>query len=161
MSIKFECSCGQRIKAQDGSEGRWVRCPRCRSKVAVPGGDDPGGPLSLAGDGGLGSGMHAALEWQERRTGRRERPTGPRELSRAEEWLTEHGIWVPLGVAVMVLFAVVGVVAYQSELPTLVQFSGFMFLIGLACFLYGRFDLKRVVGVKDEPDQPDGDPAGP
>lgn len=160
MAIKFECDCGQRIKAQDGSEGRWVRCPKCRSKVAVPGGDGSGAALSLAG-GSIGSGMHAALEWQEHRTGRRERPAGPRELSRAEEWLMEYGVWTPLGVALMALFAVVGVAGYLSELPTLVQFSGFMFLIGLASFLYGRYDLKRLVGVKDETDQPDGDAAGP
>ena len=159
MSIKFECDCGQRIKARDGSAGRCVRCPKCRSKVAVPGGDGSGAALSLAG-GGIGSGMHAALEWQEHRTGRRERPAG-REPTRAEEWLMEHGIWLPLGVTLMVLFGVVGVVAYQSELPTLVQFSGFMFLIGLASFLYGRYDLRKVVGVKDETDQPEGDSAGP
>ena len=160
MSIKFECTCGQRIKAQDGSEGRWVRCPKCRSKVAVPAGDGSGPAFSLAGDGGgLGSGMHAALEWQDHRTGRRERPAGPRELTWAEEWLMEHGIWLPLGITVMILFGVVGVVAYRSNLPTLVQFCGFMFLTGLASFLYGRYDLKRVVGVQDEDDRPEEDAA--
>jgi hypothetical protein len=159
MPIKFECTCGQRIKAQDGSEGRRVRCPQCGDKVAVPGGDDPGGTVSLAGGGGLGSGMHAALEWQERRTSRRARPAGRQELSRAELWLMEHGLWAPLGVAVMALFGVVGVVAYRADLPTLIQFSVFMFLIGLASFLYGRFDFKQVLGVKDEDDQPEGDAA--
>jgi hypothetical protein len=103
--------------------------------------------------------MHAALEWQERRTSRRARPAGRQELSRAELWLMEHGLWAPLGVAVMALFGVVGVVAYRADLPTLIQFSVFMFLIGLASFLYGRFDFKQVLGVKDEDDQPEGDAA--
>ena len=161
MSIKFECTCGQRIKANEESKGRWVRCPRCRIKVAVPDGEDPNGSLCLTG-GGLESEVQAALEWEERRGKRRKRPAARQELTRTEEWLMEHGIWAPLGIAGMALFAVVGVFAYRAQLMTLVQFSAFMFLIGLAGFLYGAFELKQVVGLKDEKeekDRPEGNAA--
>lgn len=161
MSIKFECACGQRIKARDGAEGRWVRCPKCRSKVAVPDGGDPEGSLQMVGGAGLGSGVQAALRWEEQRAGRRDRTPADEGPGRAEQWLMEHGVWVPLGAALMALFAVVGVAAYWAELPTLVQFSAFMFLTGLASYLYGRYDLRRVVGVKDEADRPEGDAPGP
>ena len=91
---------------------------------------------------------------------RRGRPAGPRELGRVELWLMEHGIWVPLGAALMALCGAVGVAAYAARLTTLVQFSAFVFLIGLGCFLYGRYDVRRMAGVKDEneDDQPAGEP---
>jgi hypothetical protein len=86
----------------------------------------------------------------------RDRQERQRPLSKTELWLMEHGIWVPLGVALMALFGVVGLYGYAAESPTLLQLGAFMFLIGLGCFLYGRFDLKRLVGVKDE-EQPADD----
>jgi hypothetical protein len=75
--------------------------------------------------------------------------------------LIEHGLWVPLGVATMTLFGVVGLVGYAAGLPTLVRFSAFMVLVGLGGFLYGRFELRRLAGVKDEEDRPGGRGAGP
>jgi hypothetical protein len=156
MPIKFDCACGQRIRARDGSAGRRVRCPSCRADLDVP-----GGSLDTAGGAGLGGGVDAALRWQERRASRRARPERSRVVTAAEQWLMEHGVWVPLGVAIVTLFAVVGVVAYAAGLTTLVQFSAFMLLIGLGSLLYGLFELKQVAGMKDEEDRPGGDGAGP
>jgi hypothetical protein len=161
MSIKFDCTCGQRIKARDGSAGRQVRCPRCRAEFAVPGGDDPGGSLSPAGGEGFGRGVQAALRWQDDRGSRRARPEGRRVVTAAEQWLMEHGVWVPLGVAILALFGVVGLVGYAAELPTLVEFCAFMLLIGLGSLVYGLFDLRQLAGVKGEKDRPGGDGSGP
>lgn len=160
MTIKFDCACGQRVKARDSSAGRWVRCPRCNTKLAVPRGDGPGEWLSPAHGAGPG-GAPAALRWDDRHGGRRVRPEGRRTVTRAERWLMEHGVWVPLGVALIILFGVVGLIGYAAELSTLVRFSAFMLLIGLGSLLYGRFELRRLAGVKDEEDRPGGGDAGP
>jgi hypothetical protein len=61
----------------------------------------------------------------------------------------------------MTLFGVVGLVGYAAGWPTLVRFSAFMVLVGLGSFLYGRCELRRLVGVKDEEDRPGGAGAGP
>ena len=35
MAIRFECPCGKHLTAPDGSEGRRVRCPVCRSVFRI------------------------------------------------------------------------------------------------------------------------------
>jgi hypothetical protein len=147
MPIKFECTCGRVIRAPGGSEGRRVRCPACQARLTVPGGGDP----DPGNDVGLGVGMQQVLEWQDRR---RAQPA-KRPFPKAEQWLMEHGLWMPLGIAIMALFAVVGVIGYAADLSGLASFSGFMFLLGLCSFLYGRYDFKRLVGRKDEEDRPE------
>lgn len=138
MPIKFECPCGKRLKAADGSEGRHVRCPCCREKVAVPG---PGQtePPAPPGGSGLGDEVGAALQWQEERD-RRRAEAPPRWLSpRAEQWLAENGVWVPAGIAVMALSALTGLASYAMGLLSPLPFCAFMFLVGLGVFLYGRY----------------------
>ena len=44
MGIQFHCEhCGKKIKAKDGTGGKWAKCPSCHNKVYIPelsGGDD-------------------------------------------------------------------------------------------------------------------------
>jgi hypothetical protein len=48
MSIIFHCEhCGKKIKASDGTGGKWEKCPACHNKVYVPG-LDSGEELKLA-----------------------------------------------------------------------------------------------------------------
>ena len=150
MTIKFECTCGQRVKARDSSAGRWVRCPRCQANLAVPAWDDPGGSLTPAGGAESGSEVSAALPWPETRGGRRDRTGDRRDATGPEGWLTRYGVWAPLGAAGMALAAVLGLVGYAAELPTLTRFGAFMLLVGLGIFLYGRFELRQLPGLRDE-----------
>lgn len=154
MPIKFECQCGRVIKAPGGSEGRWIRCPSCRARLAVPGEGDPDGPSAPGSGVGLGDEVQAALEWQESRRRRRAAREGRGLRAKAEQWLMAHGVWAPLGVAIMTLFGLAGLIGYRAGFSGLVPFSAFMFLIGLFCFLYGQFELKRLVGIKDDEDRP-------
>ncbi len=34
--IRVECSCGAKLKADDGQEGKWIPCPKCGEAVQVP-----------------------------------------------------------------------------------------------------------------------------
>ena len=37
MAITFHCDhCGRKIEAQDGSAGKWGKCPACHNKIYVP-----------------------------------------------------------------------------------------------------------------------------
>jgi hypothetical protein len=36
MAIRFDCLCGQKIKAPDNAAGLKVRCPRCGEQQRVP-----------------------------------------------------------------------------------------------------------------------------
>jgi hypothetical protein len=36
MAIRFDCRCGQKIKAPDNAVGLKVRCPRCGEQLRVP-----------------------------------------------------------------------------------------------------------------------------
>jgi hypothetical protein len=48
MSITFHCEhCGKKIEAPDNAGGKWGKCPGCRNKVYVPGGQ-PTDELRLA-----------------------------------------------------------------------------------------------------------------
>jgi hypothetical protein len=152
MSIKFQCACGHLFKAPNGSEGRWVRCPECRSKSPVPGAapdrdaELPAGAAPVS----MGSGVEQALEWQDRVERRRADAQARWMPPKLEQWLMENGVWVPLGVGLMGLFGFVGVVSFAAGWLTPVPISAFMFLIGLGSFLYGRYELKDVMGYKDE-----------
>src|SRR5262249_59020645 len=139
---------GTGVGGRGGWEGGWVRCRKGRAKLAVPGGAAP----DLGRDAGLGGAVQEATEWPDRP--RRRRPADRRPFPKAEQWLMEHGLWVPLGIAIMTLFALVGLIGYVAGFSGLLPFSAFMFLIGLCSFLYGRFELKRLVGVKDDEDRP-------
>jgi hypothetical protein len=37
MPITFRCSCGKKLRAPDGSEGKQTRCPVCQAVVPIPG----------------------------------------------------------------------------------------------------------------------------
>jgi hypothetical protein len=107
--------------------------------VAIP---DPGGagsPPGSAGAPGLGNEVELALEWQEERQRRRAEPPRRWLSPRAERWLMENGFWVPTGIAVMALFALVGLVSYVAGFLSPLPFCAFMFLTGLGVFLYGRY----------------------
>ncbi|MFC1676346.1 hypothetical protein ACFL3G_04705 [Planctomycetota bacterium] len=44
MGIQFHCEhCGKKIKAKDGTGGKWAKCPSCHNKVYIP---------NLSGSGG-------------------------------------------------------------------------------------------------------------
>ena len=140
MPIKFECECGHRMKAPDGSEGRWVRCSRCRGKIAVPGGEGAG-----SGNADFGSEVDHAMAWQDRLAQRRSEAGGRRWLNpRVEEWLMEHGLWKPAGIAVMSVFGVIGLVGLAAGLETLFEVCGFLFLTGFASFVYGHLEREKV-----------------
>jgi len=47
MSIKFQCECGKRLTAKDGSEGKRAKCPACQRVMTVPAG------LRIEGDEGV------------------------------------------------------------------------------------------------------------
>ncbi len=36
MTVKFRCSCGQKLSVGDDMAGRKVRCPRCKSVQSAP-----------------------------------------------------------------------------------------------------------------------------
>ena len=36
MAIRFRCPCGQKLKTHDGTEGRHVKCTKCRTVLRVP-----------------------------------------------------------------------------------------------------------------------------
>jgi hypothetical protein len=128
------------MKAPDGSEGRWVRCSRCRAKVAVP-----GGAASAPGGADFGSEVNHALAWQDGLSRRRAAAEPRRWLSpRAEQWLMEHGVWKPAGTAIMAVFGVVGLIGLAADYETLSEVSGFLFLTGLAVFVYGHFEREKV-----------------
>jgi len=47
--IRFNCTCGKRLKARPGDAGRSVVCPRCGAKMIAPGGAAPASaPEALA-----------------------------------------------------------------------------------------------------------------
>ena len=94
MSIKFECACGRRLSAPDGSSGRWVRCPNCQVKQPVPAEEAEADGLLVAGGSGgvasLGSGVAHALEWE---TAKARLPGDPRRTGAADlsaEYGTGH-----------------------------------------------------------------------
>src|SRR4029079_10730650 len=49
MAIVIQCQCGASFRAKDELAGKEVRCPKCQSAIAVPGGParDPQTQLSL------------------------------------------------------------------------------------------------------------------
>jgi len=36
MTLRFKCSCGQKLAVKDGMAGKKVRCPRCKQVQAAP-----------------------------------------------------------------------------------------------------------------------------
>ncbi len=36
MTVRFKCSCGQKLAVKDGMSGRKVRCPRCKGVQVAP-----------------------------------------------------------------------------------------------------------------------------
>src|SRR5262249_3061106 len=86
MSIKFDCDCGQRVAARESSAGRWVRCPKCRTKILVPLGVDPDNSHSPT-DPVLGGSPQAVLHLHERHGRRQARTRNDRTVTRFEQWL--------------------------------------------------------------------------
>jgi hypothetical protein len=129
------------MKAPDGSEGRWVRCSRCRAKIAVPGGAAP----APGGGADFGSEVDQALAWQDRLSRRRAEGEPRRWLGpRTEQWLMEHGLWKPAGVATMSVFGVIGLIGLAVDSEVLFEVCGFLFLTGLGVFVYGHFEREKV-----------------
>lgn len=132
MPIKFECACGNRVKAPDGSGGRRVRCPRCRAAVVVP------GPATGGAD--LGTGVREALAWQD---GVRERRSAPaaRWLGPAtERWLSEQNPWVLAGATTAAAFGTAALAGYAAGFLAPLPFCAFMVLVGVGGVWYGRHE---------------------
>jgi hypothetical protein len=108
--------------------------------MQVPG--EPEELLVSAGSGGaaaLGSKVSRALAWDEERAERRARAQESWLPPEVEQWVRESGVWVPSGLAAMAAAALVGLVSYALGGLTMLPICALAFLVGLGCFLYGRY----------------------
>jgi hypothetical protein len=58
----------------------------------------------------------------------------------------EHGVWKPAGVAVMIVFGVLGAIGLATAMESLFEICSFLFLTGLASYLYGVLERKEEAG---------------